>query len=57
MNYECRNLGLGVEGVLSCERNFEEGEKKNTGTPNKFRTRNNGLGSTSFCCFMLRNVY
>ena len=57
MNYECGNLGLGVEGVLSCERNFEEGEKKNTGTPNKFRTRNNGLGSTSFCCFMLRNVY
>ena len=26
-------LGLGVERVLSCVRNFKEGKKNNTGTP------------------------
>ena len=29
-------LGLGVERLLSCVRNFKEGKKNNTGTPNKF---------------------
>ena len=39
------------ERVLSCVRNFKEGEKNNTGTPNKFRTRDKGLRSATFCLF------